>query len=426
MKMRTVRRGIVILCLMCILAACARESAPAEESPAGAEPVTAASTPETVPAPVAGPADVERSALDRERREEIIAECMAMIELCAGELEGAETAPSEYFPYETVLARETVDALEELLAAAGYAVLDTDDTYPEYLRNSEGLKTFALKAAAGETARQAIVSVTRYSSLGYSLFESQDGGAWHIFASAARESDGSFTISEPYREQVREFGCVGDEFFYYRIYPFDWHWDACVPVRLRPADRELYGMCAKYVRPLGYQSVNIFLTDWSAADWGELSFNDVFEHLYRMRTGEYVDADGFEYSGQLECCLVPSGIFEGAVLPYFDISVQELRDRAGYMAGADAYPWQPVISTNIVYFPTLTPEVRACRDNGDGSVTLTVDVLCFDEKCFPLFTHELTVEPGENGEFKYLSNKLVYVSGHSQPNASARLAGKLF
>lgn len=33
MKIRTVRRGIVILCLMCILAACARESAPAEGVP---------------------------------------------------------------------------------------------------------------------------------------------------------------------------------------------------------------------------------------------------------------------------------------------------------------------------------------------------------------------------------------------------------
>lgn len=379
---------------------------------------------ETVPAPGAGLPDVERFNLEQGDREEIIAECMALAELCGGEMEKAETARSEYFPYETVLARETLDALEELLAAAGYPVLDTDEVYPQYLRNSEGLKGFADQSE--EPARQAIVSVTRYRSLVYSLFERRDGELRHICASVYWDEDGSFTISEPYTEAVREWGYVGDEFFYYRIYPFDAHWDACIPVRLSPADRELYGLCAKYVRPPGYQGTNIFLVDWGGGDWGELSFNDVFEYLYLMRSGEHVHADGFEYSEQLECCLVPAEVFEETLLPYFDISAPELRSRAGYMPGADAYPWQPVISTNIQYFPSLTPEVREFRENADGSVTLTVDVLCFDEKCFPLFTHDLTVKPGENGEFKYLSNELVYVSGHSQPNAGARLDGKIF
>lgn len=387
------------------------------EAPAGSVR-PAASAPEI---PAAATLDVERRALDRERREEIIAGCMALAELCAGELEGAEAAPSEYFPYEEVLARETLDALEELLAAAGYAVLDTDGTYPAYLRNSEGLTDLARSAADGESARQSIVSVTRYGGLDCSLFEWRDGELWHICASVYRADDGSFLVSEPYIEAVRDFGCVGDEFFYYRIYPFDTHWDACVPVRLTRADEELYGLNAKYVRPLGYQSTNVFLVDWSSEDWGELSFNDVFEYLYLMRTGGHVDAGAFEYAEQLECCLVPAALFEETLLPYFDISAQELRSRAGYLSGADAYPWQPVTSSNIVYFPTLTPELRACRDNGDGSVTLTVDVLCFDEKCFPLFTHELTVAPGENGNFKYLANELVFVSEHSQPNALARM-----
>lgn len=423
--------SVCILFALCalLLAGCGREERPyaapgtpevTPEIPEKTEPA------EIVPAPAAGVADVERYNLEQRDREEIIAECMKLAELCTGEMERAKTAQLEYFPYETVLAWETVNALEELLAGAGYAVMDTDETYPDHLSNSEGLKAFAQQAADGEQARQAIVTVTRSKSLGYSLFERRDGVVWHIFASVSWADDTSFTISEPYAKEVLDFGCAGEDFFYYRIYPFDWHWDACVPVRLSPADRELYDMCAKYVMPLGYQSTNAFLVDWSAENWGELSFNDAFEYLYLMRTGEYVNAGGFEYSEQLECCLVPAEAFERTVLPYFDISAHELRSRAGYLSGADVYPWQPVISTNIKYFPTLTPEVRGYRDNGDGSVTLTVDVLCFDEKCFPLFTHELTVAPGENGDFKYLSNELVYVSEHSQPNASARLAGKIF
>lgn len=41
MKMRTIRRGVAVLCLMCVLAACARESAPAREPQTGASPAAA-------------------------------------------------------------------------------------------------------------------------------------------------------------------------------------------------------------------------------------------------------------------------------------------------------------------------------------------------------------------------------------------------
>lgn len=421
MKPRRVMYVLFLLAAMLLVAGCGegREDSAVRGAPGeyGTPPPA-----EPVPVPWAGLPGVERFDLEQGDREEIIAECMALAELCGGEMERAENGSSEYFPYEAVLARQTLDALEELLAAAGYPVLDTDEVYPEYLRNSEGLKGFAEQP--GEPARQAIVSVTRYRSLVYSLFERRSGELWHICASVYWDGDGSFTVSEPYAEAVREWGYAGDEFFYYRVYPFDSHWDACMPVRLSPADRELYDLCAEYVRPLGYQGTNIFLVDWAAGDWGKLSLNDVFEYLYFLRSGERVDTHGFEYSERLGCCLVSAELFEGTLLPYFDISAQELRSMAGYMAESDAYPWRPVISTDIQYFPTLTPEVRECRDNGDGTLTLRVDVLCFDEKCFPLFTHELTVARDENGNFKYLGNELVYVSGHSMPNADARMAAR--
>lgn len=422
MKMKSVRRGIAVLCLLCILAACEREAVPAAEADMRATPEADGrpASADTAPVPAPGPADVERFPLEREDREKIIAECMALAELCSEQMENGQTAPSEYFPYDTVLARETVDALEELLAAAGYAVLDTDGTYPEYLRNSGNLKSFAERAGAG-AARQPIVGVTRYRSLGYSVFERREEGLRHIFASVSWDENGTLAISEPYWEDVRDWGLAGEEFFYYRVYPFDRHWDACVPLRLSPADRELFGLCAKYIMPLGYQGTNAFLTDWSAADWGGLSFNDVFEYLYLMRWGAHADADSFEYSAQPGCCLVPSELFEETILPYFDISAEELRSRAMYIPGSDAYPWRPVISTEIKYFPTLTPEVRERRENADGSLTLTVDALCFDEKCFPLFTHELTVREDGNGSFKYLGNELVFVGEHSLPDAGARL-----
>ncbi len=365
--------------------------------------------------------DPQRYGVEDGRREAVLSECRELAELCGGLMKSAEKERSAYFPYDTVMTREAVDAVESLLAEKGYPVLNTDAFYPEYLENSEGLELFAEASAGGEDARQAIISVSRYGSVSYSLFQYTGGAAEHICASVSWDGDGEYTISEPYTEPLRDWGMANGDFFYYRVYPFDAHWDACVPVRLHPADERFYELAEKYVKPLGYQCTNLLLVDWRSGDWGELSFNDAFEYLYLMSFGERVDAGSFEYSAELACCLVPEEIFERTLLPYFDISVQELRGEAMYIAGEDVYPWQPVISSNLEYFPTIIPEVSACRENGDGSVTLTVDALCFDEKCFPLYTHELTVMPAEDGSFRYLANELIYLSGHALPSAAARL-----
>lgn len=425
-------RGLI--CVLCVLAVlviidCAGERVPSvslatPEIADVRETPAATAAPERAVQTVDNSLDPQRYTLDEEQRASVLDACAELARLCDEKMKNAPCEKGEYFPYDEVLARETIDELEKLLAGLGYTVMNTDSVYPAYAENSEALESFMASVYAGVEARQSIVNVTQWKSVGYSLFEYRGGEAWHICAAVNWDGDGEFSISEPYREAVREWGMVDGEFFYYRIYPFDAHWDACVPVRLHPANEELYGLGEKYIRPVGYQSVNLFLTDWSTEDWGGLNFNDVFEYLYFMRFGERVDVGSFEYSEDMKCCLVPAEVFEGPLLPYFEISAQELRSRAMYIAGSDSYPWQPVISTNLMYFPTVMTEVRDCRENADGSITLTADVLCFDEKCFPLYTHELTVMEGGDGEFIYLANELTYVSGHSMPNADPRLGGR--
>ena len=422
-----------VICFLCVLAAvaftdCSGERATLPAAMEAVEPTDAlpavtdeprVSTPPQVRAD--NSLDPQRYGVEENLRNEVLSECRELAGLCDGLMKVAETEKSPYFPYETVMTQESVDAVEDLLAEKGYPVLNTDGFYPEYLENSEGIELFSEASGKGENARQAIISVTRYRSVSYALFQYRDGTAEHVCASISWDEGGEYTISEPYTEPLRDWGMANGDFFYYRVYPFDAHWDACVPVRLRPANERLYEMAEKYIKPVGYQCANLFLVDWQSGNWGELSFNDVFEYLYLMSFGKRVDAGSFEYSAQLECCLVPEETFERTLMPYFDISAQELRSEAMYIAGEDVYPWQPIISSNLEYFPTVIPEVRACRENGDGSVTLTVDALCFDEKCFPLYTHELNVMPVEDGSFRYLGNELIYISGHAMPNALSRL-----
>ena len=123
----------------------------------------------------------------------------------------------------------------------------------------------------------------------------------------------------------------------------------------------------------------------------------------------------------MQCSLIPAEIFEKTILPYYDIPLDEFRASALYQRESDAYPWQTLNGSNIIYCPTLTPEVVARRENEDGTFTIVVDVLCFDYKCFPMFTHEITIRPDGDGGFHYVANRVTYVSEQGVPATTPRL-----
>ena len=91
------------------------------------------------------------------------------------------------------------------------------------------------------------------------------------------------------------------------------------------------------------------------------------------------------------------------------------------MSESNTYPWQALNGSNIIYCPTLTPEVVERRDNEDGTFTIVVDVLCFDYKCFPMFTHEITIRPDGDGGFHYVANLVTYESEQGVPATAPRL-----
>ena len=141
-----------------------------------------------------------------------------------------------------------------------------------------------------------------------------------------------------------------------------------------------------------------------------------------MENNDYAYARDYDYSeNPYYHCRIPAQTFEDTVFPYFDISLTDFRKRASYNEAEDIYPWQDVNGSNIYYFPSLIPEVTEMRENGDGSLTLCVSVMCLDMRTDCLFKHEVTVIPQDNGKFKYLSNQVTYRSGKELPSSSPRI-----
>ncbi len=361
--------------------------------------------------------------IDAEVSERLRNDCEEIAALCDELMSTGERENTQYYSYNTALTQGAVDKVEEHLAASGYPVINTDSVYPKYLDNSDGLKQFAESSESGQVSEQSIISVSMYDTIYYLTFQYDGAEMYYISTSITWDENGEYEISNSIKQKLIDWGMTYNGYFYYQLLELNRHWNACSYIRTQPVDKELYDLYIEYLSPANYPS-SVFTKDWDSQSYSEICFNDLFESFYIARNGEYVYADDYERFADMSCSLIPASIFESTVLPYFDIDLDEFRALTLYMPDSDSYPWQELNCSNVIYCPCLTPEVTDKRDNEDGTFTVTVDVLCFDYKCFPRFTHEITIKPDNNGGFQYISNRVTYIDEHGVPETAPRLAAQ--
>lgn len=211
--------------------------------------------------------------------------------------------------------------------------------------------------------------------------------------------------------------------FYFRIRPAnDKHYiDYCL-LRLVPPDPDMCKLTNKYIRLIGYYSVNIFLCDWDEQNYGELSFNDLLEYLYVMDNHCSLQYEDYACLAGKESVLIPASVFEKTILSHFRISKDLLRIKCHYNAEKDAYPWRPFYTNDAIqyWFPFVDSEVINKRENADGTFTLTVNVSSADLKADTVFIHEVSIRPTENNGFQYVSNRIIYRTEYGIPNTNPR------
>lgn len=315
-----------------------------------------------------------------------------------------------------------IDAMEQRLIQAGYTTVDTDGVYPEYLANSGGLRTFWESASAGTDTAQSVLQVNSDGFL-YLRFFRSGGENRYLLTSLIWDEEGEPVVEECQVLPIYDMELADWGIFYYRVYPAeDPHYIDYAQFRMAPADREAYDLCQTYIQSVGYQMVNLFLCDWQERNWGQLSFNDLFEYLYERNTGQRVDVDTFPLEGSPPRASIPAELFENTLLPYFQISLEEFRERCGYEAGG--YPWRPIFGDDLTtwHFPICEPEVMEAHQNADGTLTLTVQVYSPELKTDRLFSHQVTVRSLEDGGFQYVSNRITYTGPQGLPPSMPRFA----
>ncbi len=310
------------------------------------------------------------------------------------------------------------DSAERSLLEAGWPVLDTDDPYPAYLANGETLRSFA----DGEADSFGFFQIRENGELRYIAFRREREAVTFFCADICLEEDVP-RVREMSAQPVYELELADWGVFYYRLYPAgDPHYVDYTQIFLEPPDREAWDMVYRYIQPVGYQMVNLFLQDWREGDWGSLAFPDLLEALYQMQTGQRLVWEEYPAQGNPIRRMVPAAVFEQALLPYFALSQEALRRLCGYDPAQDAYPWRPVHGDELVSwgYPMCEPHVAASRENPDGTLTLDVEVWSPELKTNRLFCHELTVRPLAGGGFQYVSNQVTDVGDRGLPLAMPR------
>ncbi len=345
----------------------------------------------------------------------IEAEFREIGKLCSAEYLQAEKIPSEYLGQDNI-GREDRDAMEAALISAGYCVENSDAVYPDYLENAEELNRFWEDVSKGQDAAAAVWGIAPSGSVYCSVFRFAHGKGYCIHASGEWDDAGMLRLAYLEKKEILYWDMTSSGFLYQDIY-LNRQWTASVLLRLEPVDHDLYAWTEKYIAPIGYHNVNLFLLDWDSSSFGNVCFNDLLPKMVRMEHGDDLNARDWPSSDEpFPHSMIPADLFESVLYKHFDISLDEFRERAYYDAENDAYPWQSLRCGNIPYYPELIPEVTKVTENADGTVTLLVNVLCPDKHTDHLFAHEVTMNIEKtDGSFQYLSNRIVYRSENEMP-----------
>lgn len=323
---------------------------------------------------------------------------------------------------EQTLLQESIDEIESRLLDKGLDILDSSEECPDYFVNAEHFFQFWDAIQNDRNASQEIIGIRSSGALSYRLLTHRDGitYAYSLIYSLDGEEDPDYEVHQVYGAELTE-----QENFYYRINPEDdCHYANYALIRLKKPDPELWNLYSKYILAGGYSATNIFLTDWTEEDFTKLCFNDLWEYLYRYQNGAQFWPDGCTYDEDRGCYLIPAEKFESAVLPFFRLDVQTLRQLGQYDAQTDTYPWHQVDSNDYAFYLsyyTIEPEVIACRTNADGTLSLTVQALSTDLGIDCLFSHEVTVRPMEEGGFRFVGNKMLSQTERGLPFCEPRL-----
>lgn len=290
------------------------------------------------------------------------------------------------------------------------------------MENFERADHFLKECMEGVSGSLAVYEVRSDGGIGRMKFIFDGTDLYVLTMSAVWDKENEPGIAYVSYTRIREWRYTDKGWFCYEL---------CVPeppdvteivdgsrlVRVKPMTGANREMSEKCVLGLAYSGNNILCSDWDTAHMEALDYNGSYEYLYAMKYQE-------SFQPEDDLAAIPKEEFEKLIMEYLPVTEAELQKYAVFDRKNQAYAWKRLGCSNYAptFFGTSVPEVTHIRENGDGTVTLTVDAVCAMVLCDDdAITHELTVRFSGDGSFQYLGNKILGNGSQDMPDYQYRI-----
>lgn len=301
---------------------------------------------------------------------------------------------------------ETIAAIVDRLGEYGFTATDTENKNRIDMVNWESAWTFCQRAEEGAFANLTILCVS--NSGGFIRFDLESAqGTVTVNRSVLTWKDSVPEVTWQDRYPAYGWTCTEDGYLFFDEYTLEGYDGApgYTAIRIKPLDESLRQLTGKYIAPIGYGGNNMFLLDWTEADWAPLDFYDLFPLLYPV-----VLNSPFPYETAFEGSTwhVPEETFEAVIQSCFAIDTDTLRSQTIYDPGSTSYLYTTRSFYDAASSPNLPyPEVVDYTENADRTLTLTVNAVYPKQHLSRAFCHEVVVRQLEEGGFQYVSNHVI-------------------
>lgn len=180
---------------------------------------------------------------------------------------------------------------------------------------------------------------------------------------------------------------------------------AYTALRVEPLDEKLRVLNRKYIKTIGYDSNNLFTTNWDESDMNKINYYDIYEALYKMKYGM-----SSPYSDEGVTYMIEGKLYEKVFQEYLPVSTDVLQHVNVYDVSRQMYQYR----TRGMFDHSVTPlvpfpEVVDAEYNADGTITLIVNAVSEKDESGRLFTHKVTIKEKENDGFEYVSNDVLTI-----------------
>ena len=289
----------------------------------------------------------------------------------------------------------------ESMGSKGYIAVDVENQIN--MANAENAEMFLSEVAENRDAGCTILQVMYDKS--FVRFDFKSGGNNVMITRRFYVRENNCFVEkneENYKAYTWKYTDGYLFFERYRMGGYDGD-SAYTALRVEPLDEKLRVLNRKYIKTIGYDSNNLFTTNWDESDMNKINYYDIYEALYKMKYGmssPYLD-EGVTY-------MIEGKLYEKVFQEYLPVSTDVLQHVNVYDVSRQMYQYR----TRGMFDHSVTPlvpfpEVVDAEYNADGTITLIVNAVSEKDESGRLFTHKVAIKEKENDGFEYVSNDVL-------------------